>query len=93
MLVPLDLTAADVNAEIVDALSVDTYAEPGQEAPPATAPLSVKISYAFKALRNRHTQTADTFRLYADDAVTVDQKAAVSDDGVTFDRGELATGP
>jgi hypothetical protein len=38
-----DLSAAQVNAEVVDALNVDTYAEPGQEAPPATTTLVRKI--------------------------------------------------
>lgn len=84
---------ADVNAEVVDALATDTYAEPGQGAPAATAALSSKIGYIYKALRNKHTQTSTTFNLYADDASTVDQKATVSDDGTTFTRGEIAAGP
>ena len=84
---------ADVNAEVVDAVNVDTYAEPGQAAPPATTTLVTKIGYLFKALRNRHTQTATTFSLYNDDATTVDQKATVSDNGTTFDRGEIGSGP
>jgi hypothetical protein len=87
------LTAAQVNAEVVDALNVDTYAEPGQEAPPATTTLVRKIGYLYKLLRNRVTQTSTTFKVYADDATTVDQKATVSDDGTTFDRGEIAAGP
>lgn len=91
-----DLTAtmkASVNAEALDVLNVDTYAEPGQAAPAATATLAAKINYLFKAWRNRHTQDATTYKLFADDATTVDQKAAVSDDATTFDRGEIAAGP
>lgn len=87
------LNAAAVNAEVVDALATDTYAEPGQGAPAATATLAAKINYLYKAWRNRSTQTADTYALYADDAITVDQKATVSDDATTFSRGEIATGP
>jgi len=86
-------TPAQVNTEVVDALNVDTYAEPGQAAPPATATLTQKIGYLFKAWRNRFTQDASNYKLYGDDALTVDQKAAVSDDATTFDRGEVATGP
>ncbi len=84
---------ADVNAEVVDALATDTYAEPGQGAPLATTTLAAKINYMYKAWRNKRTQTATTFSLYADDASTVDQKSTVSDDGSTATRGELASGP
>jgi len=88
-----NLSAAAVNAEIVDALNVDTYAQPGQGTPAATTTIRLMLAYLYKAYRNRHTQTASEYDLYNDDAVTVDQKAAVSDDAVTFDRGEVATGP
>lgn len=77
----------------VDALNVDTYAEPGQEAPPATTTLVKKIGYLYKAFRNRITQTSTTLKLFADDAATVDQKATVSDDATTYDRSELTSGP
>lgn len=86
-------TPAQVNTEVVDALNVDTYAEPGQGAPAATATLAAKLNYVYKAWRNKLTQTATTYSLYADDTTTVDQKATVSDDGTTFTKGEIATGP
>ena len=88
-----DLSAAQVNAEVVDALATDAYAEPTQGAPAATTTLAAKVNYLYKAWRNRTTQSATTYSLYADDAVTVDQKATVSDSGTVFDRGEVATGP
>jgi hypothetical protein len=88
-----DITAANVNSEVVDALATDTYAEPGQGAPAATATLAAKINYLYKAWRNKVTQTSTTYSLFADDASTVDQKATVSDDGTTFTRTEIATGP
>jgi len=84
---------ADVNAEVVDALNVDTYAEPVQGAPAATTTLVNKIGYVYKFLRNKVTQTATTFSVYNDNTTTVDHKATVSDDGSTFTRGEIATGP
>lgn len=83
---------ADVNAEVVDALATDTYAEPGQGAPAATASLATKLGFLFKAWRNRHTQTATEYALYADDALTKDQEAVVSDDGTTTERGEVGSG-
>jgi len=78
---------------VVDALNVDTYAEPGQEAPPATTTLIKKIGYLYKFLRNKITQTSTTLSVFADDAATVDQKATVSDDATTYTRGEIGTGP
>ena len=86
-------TPAQVNAEVVDCLNVDTYAEPGQEAPAATNTLVKKIGYLFKFLRNRITTIASTVKVYADDGTTVDQKSTISDDTTTFDRGEFGTGP
>jgi hypothetical protein len=92
----VDLTATmktSVNAEVVDGLNVDTYAEIGQEAPAATQTIRKMVGYLYKSWRNRSTQTATAYNLYADDATTVDQKATVSDDGVTFDSNEKASGP
>lgn len=86
-------TPAQVNTEVLDVLNTDTFAEPPQELPPATTTLVKKIGYLFKAWRNKSDQTATLYRLYNDDAVTVDQKATVGDDGTTYTSGEKATGP
>ena len=91
-----DLTTAmktAVKLQITDALNVDTYAEPAQGAPTATTTLRDKIGWLYKAWRNKATQTASQYSLYNDDAATVDAKAAVSDDGTTLTKGEVATGP
>ena len=88
-----NLSAAQVNAEVVDALNVDTYAEIGQEAPAATTTLRKMIAYLYKTFRNKKTQTATQFSLFADDGTTVDQKATVSDDGSITTIGELTAGP
>jgi len=84
---------ADVNTEVLDVLNTDTFAEPGQGAPAATASIVAKIGYLYKAWRNKSEQTATEYKLYADDATTVDQKATVSDDTTTATKGEVATGP
>lgn len=88
-----DISAANVNTEVLDVLNTDTFAEPSQGTPPATASLVVKIGYVYKAWRNRTTQDATTYKLYNDDGTTVDHKATVSDNGTTFDSGEKTTGP
>jgi len=86
-------TPAQVNAEVVDAIATDTYAEPGQGTPAATLSLAAKIGYLFKNWRNKKTQTSTQWSLLNDDAVTVDQKSVVADDGTTASKNEVATGP
>lgn len=88
-----NLSAAQVNAEVLDVLNVDTFSEPGQGAPPASPTFRQMVHYLYKVFRNKKTQTATTFSLFADDGTTVDQKATVSDDGTTATSGEIATGP
>lgn len=75
------------------AAAVTSTGEPGQGAPPVSASRMTKIDYLYKAWRNKKTQTSSEQKLFADDATTVDQKAAVSDDATTLTIGEVATGP
>lgn len=84
---------ADVNAQVLDVLNVDTFAQPGQENPAATTTLAKMIAYLYKFLRNKITQTSTTLSVYDDAGTTVDQKSTVSDDGTTYTRGEIGTGP
>jgi len=88
-----NISTADVNAQVLDVLNVDVFAEPGQENPAATASLVTKISYLYKLMRNKIETTAAQISIYNDAGAVVDQKAAINDDGVTFDRGEFGTGP
>ena len=88
-----NLSAAQVNAEVVDALNVDTYAEPAQGTPGATISLAAKIGWLFKAFRNKKTVTATAFSLFNDDATTVDTKSTISDDGTTMTETEKISGP
>jgi len=86
-------TPAQVNTEVLDVLTVDTFAQPGQEAPAATTTFGLMLRYVYKFLRNRITQTATLLSIFNDDAVTVDHKSTVSDNSVTYDRGEIGSGP
>ena len=83
------LTAAQVNAEVVDALSVDTYAEPGS-VPAATSSLKDKIGWLFMLARNKRVTSAtqDKVRNDADSADI--GTAGLSDDGTAFSRGEYS---
>lgn len=86
-------TPAQVNTEVVDALATDTYAEPGQGAPAATASLAAKINYLYKSWRNKKTNDGSTTKLYADDGATVDQKQTTGESGGTVTKEEWVTGP
>ena len=86
-------TPSQVNTEVVDVLKVDTVTLPGQVAPPLTPTFEQIMAWLYKALRNRKTQTATLWALLADDEVTVDAKATVSDDGTTAVKQEVVSGP
>jgi len=80
-------TPAQVNAQVLDVLSVDTFAE--LTAPPAaTSSLKDKITWLFMYARNKVTQTAIARTLYRDDTTTVAGTSATSDNGTTFTKGE-----
>lgn len=90
-----DLTStmkASINTEVLDVLTVDTFAQSGQGTPPATISLGGAVNYLYKAWRNRKSQTSSEYALYNDDATTVDQKATVTGT-TTVVVGEVTTGP
>ncbi len=80
-----------IQSDIYSALTT-ARAEPAQGAPAATATPLSKLDFIYKATRNKVTQTASRFVIYADDATTKDHSTVVSDDGTTFTRGEIGTG-
>lgn len=80
-------TPAQVNAQVLDVLSVDTFAE--LVAPPAaTSSLKDKITWGFMMLRNKVTQTALERKLFADNGATVVGTESTTDDGTTYTKGE-----
>lgn len=83
-----DLSASQVNSEMVDVMTVDTYPEPSSP-PPATSSLKDKIGWAFSVARNKITQTATTQLLRNDGDSASIGTSTVSDDGTTFTRGKF----
>lgn len=77
---------SEVNVEVLDVLSVDTFAQPSS-VPAATSSLKDKINWLFTLARNKVTQTAtvQTVRNDADNATIA--TATVSDDTITNVRG------
>ncbi|KKK74514.1 hypothetical protein LCGC14_2883020, partial [marine sediment metagenome] len=85
-------TPAQVNAQMLDVLVTDTFAEPGQGAPGATISLKDKIGYGYKFMRNKIISGSVEIAIYNDDGTTKGQKSVISDDGNDFTRGEFGTG-
>ena len=83
---------ADVNAEVVDALSTDTYAEL-TSVPGATAAISSMIRFIYLLSRNKIAENSatETQTIYQDDGSTVFAEATVQTSGTTTTRGELTT--
>ncbi len=78
-----DISSAQINAEVLDVLSTDTFGE--LSAPPAaTSSLKDKITWLLMWARNKATETSTQRKLYADDNTTVVSTETVSDDGTTF---------
>ena len=86
--------ATTVNTQVLDVMNVDTYAEPGQGAPPATTSIFAKINYLFKGWRNQkvYSDSLGEESLYNDGATVVDQKRTCSDDGHVALKGEMESG-
>lgn len=88
-----DLSAAQVNAQLVDVMETDTHTEVGQGAPPATASYKQMFQHLYKAWRNKKDNDGNTTNLYADDGTTVDQKQTTSESGGTVTKSEWVSGP
>lgn len=76
-----------INAQVVDGLSVDTYAEPGS-VPAATASITDKLSWIYTISRNKATQTSTTKTIRNDGDAGDIATAAISDAAGTFTRDE-----
>jgi hypothetical protein len=82
-----------VNAQVLDVLNTDTFAEPAQGIPAATTTLAYKIGFIYKTLRNKKTATATAINIFNDDTTTVDHKRTISDDATTYTEEEIVSGP
>ena len=84
-----DLSAAEVNAEVLDVMNVDTFAE--LAAPPAaTSSLRAKITWLFMWARNKSTQSSTQRKLFADDTTTLVGTETVGDSAGVFTKGEAS---
>ena len=81
------VTVAQVNAQVLDVLSVDTFGELSSP-PAATSSLKDKLVWLFMWARNKSTATATERKLYADDVTTIVSTETITDNGTTFTKGE-----
>lgn len=82
-------TPAQVNTEVLDVITVDTFAE-ASAVPAATSTLKDKLNWLFILARNKLTQTSTTQLVRNDaDSATVGT-STLSDDGTTAIRGEFS---
>jgi hypothetical protein len=88
----LELVGA-MSVDITAALTIDTYPEPGQENPGDTISIEKKISYLYKAWRNKAAQGPETFELFNSAATIVDQKMTVTNLTTGVTKSKMVTGP
>lgn len=88
-----DLSAAEVNAEVVDAINIDTYSEPGQGTPPVGASIATKLSYLYKSWRNKMDNDGTVTNLYDFSGATVDHKQTTGESGGVVTKGDWTSGP
>ncbi len=72
-----DISAADVNAQVIDVMDVDTHTEIGQEAPNPTNTYGYMIRYSFKNTINEKVATSTSKVLKNAAGTVVDQKQTV----------------
>ena len=81
-----DISPAQVNAEVVDVVNVDTFGEP-TGVPGATVTLVEKIGRLYMVLRNGLTVSA-TKKQFLDDGGAAEWEKDLSDDGSTYTESE-----
>ena len=87
-----DGALAQINDQVVDVLKTDTIVEMVQGAMPASPTFEQAINYLYRKLRNKTETTTTEDAIYDDAGTTKLYKAAVSDDGDTFSKGEYGSG-
>jgi hypothetical protein len=84
-----NLSAAQVNAEVLDVLSIDTFAELSSP-PNASSSLKDKLTWLFMWTKNKATQTNSERKLYADDDITVISVESVTDNNNIFTKDKAS---
>ena len=86
-----NLSAAEVNAEVVDCLGTDTLSELAQGVPASTPTIKTAIMLLYMALRNKVDVDADWKEVHSDDGTLICKKA-LSDDATTYSEAKMVSG-
>ena len=86
-----DISTADVNAEVVDVMTVDVVAEAAQGAPPNTDSIADMTQRLYSALINLVDIDA-TEKIFHNAAGTATWKKALADDGTNYTEAKGASG-
>ncbi len=87
-----NLSAAQVNAEMVDVVNVDAISELSQAAPTATPTINTALMLMYMALRNKLDVDAN-FKEVHNNAGAVITKKALTDAASVYSEAEMETGP
>lgn len=86
-----DVSTSQVNAEVLDVLTVDTFAEPAQATPSNTPTIADMCNQLFrKIVKDKVTATATSEKVFMNDGSTVRYQRAISDDSTTTTKGAAA---
>jgi hypothetical protein len=88
-----DISAADVNAQMLDVLNVDTFGEPAQGAFGETETIIYKLSALYKVLVNEKQGDATGIDIYNFAATVVDHKRVVDKTGSVYTEENIISGP
>lgn len=86
------LSASEINAQIVDVLTVDQQPENTQGVPPVNPTIVQMMMYEYMRFRNVHTQTAAS-QAITNNAGTVIARAPCSEDNTITTKGKFVSGP
>lgn len=86
-----NLSAAQVNAQVLDVLSVDPIAELAQAVPAVTPTVFTALMYLYMIARNKLLTTSSELSIHNDAGLKI-VKRALSDDGTTFTEDEAESG-
>ena len=87
-----DDALAQINDQVADVLKTDTIAEMAQGAPPVNPTIEEAINYLYRKFRNKQETTATEDAIYNDAGDAKLIKSTISDDTVTFTKGEYGSG-
>ncbi len=85
-------TASEINAEMVDVMTIDTTSEMTQGPPPETPTFQEMWAYLYFRMRNKCVTTSALDSVYNNAGTTVLFKATISDDGSEFVKEEYVDG-